>query len=175
MGFIIVILFIILKIYEYSKNHFSQTQITTNQCISYITEEITAMGHIETNNIFELTPEHILESEFRMSKAVTSRKIDSISSELENVSSEKNNIIETANSKEIEDEEEVDITTITITTMEEIIIVHKKRIGGGKFVVEVGIKKSTTTKTPSNERLIIWNHNDELLKVINNYKEALVG
>ena len=57
LGFIIVILFIILKIYEYSKNHFSQTQITTNQCISYITEEITAMGHIETNNIFELTPE----------------------------------------------------------------------------------------------------------------------
>lgn len=107
LGFIIVILLIILKIYEYSKNHFSQTQITTNQCISYITEEITAMGHIETNNIFELTPEHILESEFRMSKAVTSRKIDSISSELENVSSEKNNIIETANSKEIEDEEEI--------------------------------------------------------------------
>lgn len=107
LGFIIVILLIILKIYEYSKNHFSQTQITTNQCISYITEEITAMGHIETNNIFELTPEHILESEFRMSKAVTSRKIDSISSELENVSSEKNNTIETANSKEIEDEEEI--------------------------------------------------------------------
>lgn len=105
--FIIVILLIILKIYEYSKNHFSQTQITTNQCISYITEEITAMGHIETNNIFELTPEHILESEFRMSKAVTSRKIDSISSELENVVSEKNNTIETANSKEIEDEEEI--------------------------------------------------------------------
>lgn len=105
--FIIVILLIILKIYEYSKNHFSQTQITTNQCISYITEEITAMGHIETNNIFELTPEHILESEFRMSKAVTSRKIDSISSELENVASEKNNTIETANSKEIEDEEEI--------------------------------------------------------------------
>ena len=104
---IIVILLIILKIYEYSKNHFSQTQITTNQCISYITEEITAMGHIETNNIFELTPEHILESEFRMSKAVTSRKIDSISSELENVASEKNNTIETANSKEIEDEEEI--------------------------------------------------------------------
>lgn len=107
LGFIIVILLIILKIYEYSKNHFSQTQITTNQCISYITEEITAMGHIETNNIFELTPEHILESEFRMSKAVTSRKIDSISSELENVVSEKNNTIETANSKEIEDEEEI--------------------------------------------------------------------
>lgn len=107
LGFIIVILLIILKIYEYSKNHFSQTQITTNQCISYITEEITAMGHIETNNIFELTPEHILESEFRMSKAVTSRKIDSISSELENVASEKNNTIETANSKEIEDEEEI--------------------------------------------------------------------
>lgn len=107
LGFIIVILLIILKIYEYSKNHFSQTQITTNQCISYITEEITAMGHIETNNIFELTPEHILESEFRMSKAVTSRKIDSISSKLENVVSEKNNTIETANSKEIEDEEEI--------------------------------------------------------------------
>lgn len=107
LGFIIVILLIILKIYEYSKNHFSQTQITTNQCISYITEEITAMGHIETNNIFELTPEHILESEFRMSKAVTPRKIDSISSELENVVSEKNNTIETANSKEIEDEEEI--------------------------------------------------------------------
>lgn len=107
LGFIIAILFIILKIYEYSKNHFSQTQITTNQCISYITEEITAMGHIETNNIFELTPEHILESEFRMSKAVTSRKIDSISSEIESVVSEKNNTIETANSKEIEDEEEI--------------------------------------------------------------------
>ncbi len=107
LGFIIVILFIILKIYEYSKNHFSQTQITTNQCISYITEEITAMGHIETNNIFELTPEHILESEFRMSKAVTSRKLDSISSELEDVASEKNNTIETANNKEIEDEEEI--------------------------------------------------------------------
>ncbi|MBO5348470.1 MAG: stage II sporulation protein P [Clostridia bacterium] len=91
IGFIIVILFIIVKVYEYSKKHLTQTQITTTQCISYITEEITAMGSVESNNIFELNPESMLESEFRMSQAVTSRNMDSISNKLQNVENSDNN------------------------------------------------------------------------------------
>ena len=117
IGFIIIILFIILKVYEYSKNHFSQTQLTTNQCISYIAEEITAMGSIETNNIFELNPEHIIESELRMSKAVTSRNMDSIASE-----SNDSNATETANNGTLEDEEENnDITDVSTNVTTEAV------------------------------------------------------
>lgn len=90
-GFFIIILMGLLKIYDYSKKHFWKNQITTNQCIAYIADEITAMGHIEANNIFELNPEHILEKEFRMSKTVTSRKSDSLNSEIsENIESADN-------------------------------------------------------------------------------------
>lgn len=107
LGLIILILFVILKVYEYSKDHVAQTQITTNQCISYIAEEITAMGNIEPDNIFELNPEHILESEFRMSKAVTSRNIDSINSELKNGESENTNITTNADNSDLEDTDEI--------------------------------------------------------------------
>lgn len=82
IGFVIVILFIIIKVYDYSKKHFSETKITTKQCISYLTEEITVMGSKEQNNVFEINPQSMLESELRMSKAVTSRNSGSL--DLEN-------------------------------------------------------------------------------------------
>lgn len=77
-GFVIIILIIIIAIYKYSKQYFNKTELNANQCISYITEEITSMGNVQMNNL-EIKPEEILESEFRMSKAVTSRNGDSIS------------------------------------------------------------------------------------------------
>ena len=82
IGFVIVILFIIIKVYDYSKKHFGETKITTKECISYLTEEITVMGSKEQNNVFEINPQSMLESELRMSKAVTSRNSGSL--DLEN-------------------------------------------------------------------------------------------
>lgn len=82
IGFVIVILFIIIKVYDYSKKHFGETKITTQQCISYLTEEITVMGSKEQNSVFEIDPQSMLESELRMSKAVTSRNAGSL--DLEN-------------------------------------------------------------------------------------------
>lgn len=73
LGFIALILFIIIKIYAYSKEHFSEKQITIEQGISYLAEEITAMGKAEPKNILEVDSKELIESELRMSMAVSSR------------------------------------------------------------------------------------------------------
>ena len=84
LGIIIAVLFIILKIYNYSKKNFETKTINTTQCISYITEEITEMGELKKANIFEIKPQSMLESEFRMSTTVSSRNIASVDEEDEN-------------------------------------------------------------------------------------------
>ena len=73
LGFMLIIFFIILKVYAYSKQHLEGKQITAEQCISYLTEEITAMGKAEQNDIFSVDSEKMLESELRMPIAVSSR------------------------------------------------------------------------------------------------------
>ena len=78
IGVIVAALFIILKIYNYSKKNFETKTINTTQCISYITEEITEMGELKKPNIFEIKPQSMLESEFRMSTTVSSRNITSV-------------------------------------------------------------------------------------------------
>lgn len=74
----IVILVIIIGIIRYSKRNFEKTSIDTNKYLSYITDEITVMGNLELNNKLSLNPEIILDSEFRASKAITSRNMDSL-------------------------------------------------------------------------------------------------
>ena len=81
---ILILLFIILKIYNYSKKNFETETINTTQCISYIAEEITEMGELKRANVFEIKPQSMLESEFRMSTTVSSRNITSVDEEDEN-------------------------------------------------------------------------------------------
>ena len=91
----IIGMFVIISIFKYSEKHFANTEISANKCIAYITEEITAMGSLETNNFFEVKPEKILESEFRMSKSVTSRNNDSV--QIVKASNEEINVTNTEN------------------------------------------------------------------------------
>lgn len=98
LGIIIAILFIILKIYNYSKKNFETKTINATQCISYITDEITEMGEIKKSNILEIRPQSMLESEFRMSKTVTSRNVTSVEDDDENL----NNIQNADNANNVE-------------------------------------------------------------------------
>lgn len=91
----IIGMFAIISIFKYSEKHFANTEISANKCIAYITEEITAMGSLETNNFFEVKPEKILESELRMSKSVTSRNSDSV--QIAKASNEEINVTNTEN------------------------------------------------------------------------------
>ncbi len=62
------IFIILVNILKYSNAHFSQTEIDANKCISYITEEITAMDNMEIMDISKINPEHILDSELKFSQ-----------------------------------------------------------------------------------------------------------
>ncbi len=62
------IFIILVNILKYSNAHFSQTEIDANKCISYITEEITAMDNKEIMDISKINPEHILDSELKFSQ-----------------------------------------------------------------------------------------------------------
>lgn len=94
----IVILVVIIGIIRYSKRNFEKTSIDTNKYLSYITDEITVMGNLELNNKLSLNPEIILDSEFRASKAITSRNMDSL--ELSNYDEEENSKANNVNENE---------------------------------------------------------------------------
>lgn len=64
-GAIFILLIIVL---QYSNAHFSQTEIDTSKCISYITEEITIMGDMNLMDISKINPEYILDSELKFSE-----------------------------------------------------------------------------------------------------------
>ena len=109
---IVSALFIILKIYNYSKKNFETKTINTTQCISYITEEITEMGELKKPNIFEIKPQSMLESEFRMSTTVSSRNITSVDEEDENQDNV-GNINTTNNIDDSVNQENIDTSNIT--------------------------------------------------------------
>lgn len=94
----IVILVVIIGIIRYSKRNFEKTSIDTNKYLSYITDEITVMGNLELDNKLSLNPEIILDSEFRASKAITSRNMDSL--ELSNYDEEENSKANNVNENE---------------------------------------------------------------------------
>lgn len=94
----IVILVVIIGIIRYSKRNFEKTSIDTNKYLSYITDEITVMGNLELDNKLSLNPEIILDSEFRASKAITSRNMDSL--ELSNYDEEENSKANIVNENE---------------------------------------------------------------------------
>lgn len=94
----IVILVVIIGIIRYSKRNFEKTSIDTNKYLSYITDEITVMGNLELNNKLSLNPEIILDSEFRASKAITSRNMDSL--ELSNYDEDENSKANNVNENE---------------------------------------------------------------------------
>ena len=112
LGVIVAALFIILKIYNYSKKNFETETINTTQCISYITEEITEMGELKRANIFEIKPQSMLESEFRMSTTVSSRNITSVDEEDENQDNV-GNINTTNNIDDSVNQENIDTSNIT--------------------------------------------------------------
>ena len=112
IGVIVAALFIILKIYNYSKKNFETKTINTTQCISYITEEITEMGELKKPNIFEIKPQSMLESEFRMSTTVSSRNITSVDEEDENQDNV-GNINTTNNTDDSANQENIDTSNIT--------------------------------------------------------------
>ena len=112
IGVIVAALFIILKIYNYSKKNFETKTINTTQCISYITEEITDMGELKKPNIFEIKPQSMLESEFRMSTTVSSRNITSVDEEDENQDNV-GNINTTNNIDDSVNQENIDTSNIT--------------------------------------------------------------
>lgn len=112
LGVIVAALFIILKIYNYSKKNFETETINTTQCISYITEEITEMGELKKPNIFEIKPQSMLESEFRMSTTVSSRNITSVDEEDENQDNV-GNINTTNNIDDSVNQENIDTSNIT--------------------------------------------------------------
>lgn len=94
----IVILVVIIGIIRYSKRNFEKTSIDTNKYLSYITDEITVMGNLELDNKLSLNPEIILDSEFRASKAITSRNMDSL--ELSNYDEDENSKANIVNENE---------------------------------------------------------------------------
>lgn len=112
IGVIVAALFIILKIYNYSKKNFETKTINTTQCISYIAEEITEMGELKRANIFEIKPQSMLESEFRMSTTVSSRNITSVDEEDENQDNV-GNINTTNNIDDSVNQENIDTSNIT--------------------------------------------------------------
>ena len=73
--FIIVIICVIflLKMYEISKRYFGDKELSAEKCISYITEEITAMESSNSLAGLEINPTNIIGGELRMSQSVTSR------------------------------------------------------------------------------------------------------
>lgn len=124
IGIMIIGLFIIIKIFNYSKNHFANTEISANECIAYLTDEITVMGNLEMNSIFEIKPEQILESEFRISKSITSRNKDSI--QITKEGSEEINVIPTENiieqpQSEEKKEETAEIQEVSTNVQVEVI------------------------------------------------------
>lgn len=112
IGVIVAALFIILKIYNYSKKNFETETINTTQCISYISEEITEMGELKRANIFEIKPQSMLESEFRMSTTVSSRNVTSVDEEDENQDNA-GNINTTNNTDDSVNQENIDTSNIT--------------------------------------------------------------
>lgn len=87
-GLIIIIFYMVLKIYDYSKIHLVEKQITTEQCIAYLTEEVSAMSASFPDKIFDVSSKEILEGELRMS--VREEKKNTVSEEIDEVIVEEN-------------------------------------------------------------------------------------
>lgn len=105
-GLIVIILFFMVKIYEYSKQNLLGKQMTTEQCIAYITEEITEMGSSKKNNLSKANCEEIIGSELRMSMAVSSRNAEPILGSNENSGNqaeESNNIQSEVKEEQVEE------------------------------------------------------------------------
>lgn len=105
-GLIVIILFFMVKIYEYSKQNLLGKQMTTEQCIAYITEEITEMGSNKRNNLSKASCEEIIGSELRMSMAVSSRNAEPILGSNENSGNqaeESNNIQSEVKEEQVEE------------------------------------------------------------------------
>lgn len=66
---VIVIFVVITNILRYSGANFSNTELNTSRCISYISEEITAMGNTNIEGrISRVNPQQILDSELMFSE-----------------------------------------------------------------------------------------------------------
>lgn len=101
IGVILLVLIALVCVVKFSKNRLNNIEISTDQCISYLSEELTMMGNLNQNNI-NFKPEIILDSELRASKYITSRKMDN--SQLANTDEEES----TKNQKQEENRDSSD-------------------------------------------------------------------
>ena len=78
---VVIMLVVIIGLAKYSKANFTDAQIDTKKGIEYLAEEITAMGKLDVDNVIDITPETILNSEYKVTKYITSRNRDSLYAE----------------------------------------------------------------------------------------------
>lgn len=104
LGFIIIILIIIVQVYQYTSKNLTGKHMTTEQCISYIAEEITAMGSTKQSSMVELNSEDIIASELRMSMAVSSRNTQTVLAEK---ADNQDQITDEENSEQENDKEQI--------------------------------------------------------------------
>ena len=101
-GIVAIILFFLAKIYEYSKKNLLGKQVTTEQCLAYLSDEITELGNNKNGVMSKVSCEEIIGSELRMSMAVSSRNIETA---LEDNNESANSIAENNESALPKDEE----------------------------------------------------------------------
>lgn len=65
---IVVGLIILVNVVKYANAKFSKTELDTSKCISYLSEEITAMGNTNISDISKVNPHQILDSELMFSE-----------------------------------------------------------------------------------------------------------
>lgn len=115
---VIVSIFVLFKIYEISKEYFGDKEISVDRCISYLTEEITAMENSNSLTGFEINPTNIISSEFRMSESVSSRSNSKINSE--EIVAQQNDEI-TYNQEDIEAEKSESVQEVSTDIQTQVI------------------------------------------------------
>ncbi|MBP3707676.1 MAG: stage II sporulation protein P [Clostridia bacterium] len=172
IGFTLCILVAIVCIINYSKDNLANMEISADQYISCISEELTIMGNLNQRNI-EVNPERILDSELRASKSITSRNSDNIElsnnnefSQNQDQQSENSNTTENENKVadkpvDINDIQEVNTNVSTEVIKSTYKETYNFTTNGVKIKNETGfnldeMKLSTTNVKLNNKNVIIF-------------------
>lgn len=75
---LILVLFFVIRIFKYSNVHLVSKEISLDQGILYIAEEITSLGSSDTEDYMQIDSKDIIGGELRMSASVSSRNTDSL-------------------------------------------------------------------------------------------------
>lgn len=103
----LVLLFIFsMYLSKYSNIHFNKLEINTKTAISFLSEEITAMGDLNNYDISKINPESIIEKEFSYPDAISKlegeeiSEKDDVEEQLDDVNTEEQNISENVASQD---------------------------------------------------------------------------